>query len=69
VIGGAALLECRDLEQFGDLRAMAIAVVMAMLSGWISVGLLLKIVNKNAWFGWGIYCIVAGLVYGAWLYV
>jgi undecaprenyl pyrophosphate phosphatase UppP len=42
--------------------------LVAVLSGWISVGLLLKIVNKNAWMIWGIYCIAVGLGYGVFRY-
>ena len=48
---------------------MALASGVAVVSGWISVRLLLKIVDKNAWFGWGIYCIATALLYGVWAYV
>lgn len=68
VIFGAALLECRDLDQFGDLSHLLWGSLVAVLSGWFAVGLLLKIVNKNAWMTWGIYCIGMGTLYGVFRY-
>lgn len=64
VISGAALLECRDLESFESLNSLLWGSLVAVISGWFAVGLLLKIVDKNAWIGWGIYCIGAGTLYG-----
>jgi undecaprenyl-diphosphatase len=63
VIFGAALLECSDFSQLG-----AWGSVVAFLSGWFAVSLLLKIVDKNAWKNWGFYCIAVSLLYGAYLY-
>jgi undecaprenyl-diphosphatase len=68
VIFGAALLECRDLDQFGDLSPLLWGSLVAVLSGWFAVGLLLKIVNKNAWMTWGFYCIGMGTLYGVFRY-
>jgi undecaprenyl-diphosphatase len=68
VILGAALLELKDLDQFTHLGNLMWGSLVAVLSGWISVGLLLKIVNKNAWMIWGIYCIAVGLGYGVFRY-
>jgi undecaprenyl-diphosphatase len=66
VIAGATLLECRDLSQFDDLNTIAFAALVAALSGWFSIKYLLKLVDRNAWMGWGIYCIAMGLGYGVW---
>lgn len=66
VIAGATLLECRDLSQFDDLKTIALAAAIAAISGWFSIKYLLKLVDRNAWGGWGIYCIAMGLGYGVW---
>ena len=66
VIAGATLLECRDLSQFEDLKTIAFAALVAAISGWFSIKYLLKLVDRNAWMSWGIYCIAMGLGYGVW---
>lgn len=63
VIFGAALLEGKDFTSFTNPTLVGISFVITVISGWISVGLLLKIVKKAAWKWWGIYCLVASGVY------
>lgn len=63
VIFGAALLESKDFVSFSHPKLLVLSFFITIVSGWISVGLLLKIVKKGAWKWWGIYCLVAGSVY------
>jgi len=63
VIFGAALLESKDFVSFSHPGLMSLSFIIAMISGWVSVGLLLKIVSKDAWKWWGFYCLAAGALY------
>lgn len=63
-IAGAALLESRNLESLQDPEMVLLGSAVAAIAGWFSVKILLRIVNKNAWFGWGFYCMVVGVLYG-----
>ena len=63
VIFGAVLLESKDFVGFSNPGLVALSFGIAIVSGWISVGLLLKIVKKGSWKWWGIYCLVAGVIY------
>lgn len=63
VIFGAALLEGKDFSSFSNPALVMLSFLITLISGWISVGLLLKIVKKAAWKWWGIYCLVAGALY------
>ena len=63
-IGGAALLESRHLDTLQQPELVLLGSFIAAISGWFSVKILLKIVHKHAWFGWGLYCMVVGLLYG-----
>jgi undecaprenyl-diphosphatase len=63
-IAGAALLESRHLDSLANPSMVLLGSAVAAVSGWFSVKILLRIVHKHAWFGWGLYCMVAGLVYG-----
>jgi undecaprenyl-diphosphatase len=63
VILGAALLEAKDFSSFSNPSLVGISFIITLISGWISIGLLLKIVKKAAWKWWGIYCLVTSALY------
>jgi undecaprenyl-diphosphatase len=61
VITGAVILECKDMVAFTNPGSVLISAIIACISGWFAVKILLKIVKTNAFKYWGIYCIIAGL--------
>ena len=60
-IMGAALLDCRKITTLPDPGMVALGMVVAGVSGFLAIHLLLVIAQKARWRVWGIYCLVVGL--------
>jgi undecaprenyl-diphosphatase len=60
VISGAVLLEARKMSEFSNPGFVLLSALIAVIAGWFSVKILLKIVKSNAFKYWGIYCFIAG---------
>ncbi|MBF0197344.1 MAG: undecaprenyl-diphosphate phosphatase [Planctomycetes bacterium] len=63
VILGALLLECRDFSSIQNPDMVILGSVVAGVSGWFSVKILLNIVKKGAYKAWGLYCIAVGVLF------
>jgi len=60
VIFGAVLLEARKMSEFSNPGFVLLSALVAVVSGWFSVKILLKIVKSNAFKYWGLYCFLVG---------
>lgn len=61
VILGASLLESRKIAQLSELGMVMLSALIAAVTGWIAIKLLLHIARRGSWTIWGIYCIIAGI--------
>ncbi len=59
---GVTLLKAKDISHIQDWQPLLLSAGLAMASGFLAVGLLLKIVRRGSWRVWGIYCLMAGLL-------
>ncbi|MBD3354983.1 hypothetical protein GF361_03280 [Candidatus Woesearchaeota archaeon] len=60
---GATVMEITTLSQInGNLTALIIGTVFAIIAGVLSLKLLLKIINKNKFQYFSIYCLILGII-------
>lgn len=67
-ITGAVLLEAKDMTELNHPEMILFSAVIAMISGWLAVKILLKIVDSGSFQYWGMYCIAVGLVFLGYTY-
>ncbi|MEM2131441.1 MAG: undecaprenyl-diphosphate phosphatase [Candidatus Woesearchaeota archaeon] len=59
---GATLLEIKNINQIENLSYALIGVLFSMISGYLSLKFLLKIIKTNKFSYFSIYCFVLGLI-------
>jgi len=59
---GATLLEISSIDLITNIPAMIIGVIMAMITGYIAIKLLMNIIEKNKFWMFSIYCFVLGII-------
>ncbi len=59
---GATILELKNISQITDIPSLIISLLITIITGFITLKLLLKIIRKNKFrlFGW--YCLALGLI-------
>jgi len=59
---GATLLEIKDIGMITNIPAMIIGVIVAMITGYFAIKLLMNIINKNKLWYFSIYCAILGII-------